>query len=366
MILTSEYTLKNFIVLIVLTNDKLLVSKNNKLFIYDLLTNNYSFIVSLPCSPFIKLFSRVKLLSRLLRLGVRIAVPLSQDKLIIVFNKYFFEVNISDKSFEVVFNLPRGNRPLNIAKVDGINGFENTLYFGEYFNNFQRDKVNVYKRLPDGSWEIVYTFPEETIEHIHAIIPDDYRECLWILTGDFDKASGIWMVKDNFNEVKPILINNQKFRACVAFPELEGLVYATDSQFENNSIRLLRKKNDEWVSDLICEINGPAIYGCKVKSDLFFSTSVEGYSISKNFISKYLDRKPGPGIIENASHIVGGNLKNGFNILHKNKKDFFPFILFQFGAITFPTGRNETNHLFGYNIGLKKNDLDSEIFNIKT
>jgi hypothetical protein len=364
MILTSKYKLKNHIVLIVLNNDKLLVSKSNKLFIYDLLTNNYSFIVSLPCSLFIKLFSRVKLLSRLLRLGVRIAVSLSEDKLLIVFNKCFFEVSISDKSFEMVFNLPRGNRPLNIAKVDSINGFENTLYFGEYFNNFSRDIVNVYKRLLDGSWEIVYTFPEETIEHIHAIIPDVYRECLWVLTGDFDKASGIWMVKDNFKEVKPILINNQKFRACVAFPEPEGVIYATDSQFETNSIRLLRKKNDEWVSDLICEINGPAIYGCKVKSDLFFSTSVEGDSISKNFISKYMDRKPGPGIIEKSSHIVGGNLKNGFKILHKNKKDFFPFILFQFGAITFPTGKNETNHLFGFNIGLKKNDLDTEIYHI--
>ena len=270
MILKSEYTLKKFIVLIVLTNDRLIVSKNNKLFVYDLLTNNYSFIVSLPCSPLISFFSKFKILSRLFRLGVRLAVPLSEDKILVVFNKLFFEVSIFDKSYEVVFNLPRGNRPLSIAKVDCIDGFDNTLYFGEYFSNLQRDKVNVYKRLPDGCWVIVYTFPEDTIEHIHAIIPDNYRECLWILTGDFDKASGIWMVKDNFNEVKPILVNNQKFRACVAFPEQEGLVYATDSQFEKNSIRLLRKNNGEWVSDFICEINGPAIYGCKVKNDLFF------------------------------------------------------------------------------------------------
>ena len=286
------------------------------------------------------------------------------NKIIVVFNKHFYEVDILKKSFESVFDIPRGNRPLNITNVKNIDGFDNTLYFGEYFSNFKRDSVNIYKRLSDKSWKIVFTFPEGTIEHIHAIVPDKYRNCLWILTGDFNSASGIWMANNNFNIVEPILLGSQKFRSCVAFPLPEGILYATDSQFEKNSIRLMRNQNNEWVSDFICDVNGPVIYGCKVKNNLFFSTSVEGDSHMKPFFSKYLDKTPGPGIQGKSSTIVGGNLEKGFKILNENKKDKLPFLLFQFGAITFPTGENQSDYLFSYNIALKNNDLETEIFKI--
>jgi hypothetical protein len=357
--------LKKFIILSVLNNNEILISRSNKLYIYNILNEEKKLLAKLPCSSILVFFSKFGLMSRVLRLGVRYALAISDDKLLVVFDKKFFEVNILEGTYKVTFNILRGNRPLNIAKVENINNFENTLFFGEYFENFERSSVNIYKRLPDGKWRIVYTFPKGTIEHVHAIIPDKYRECLWILTGDFNKASGIWMAKNDFKNVKPILLGEQIFRACVAFPEDKGIIYATDSQFETNSIRILYEKdNNEWVSDFICEINGPAIYGCKVKNDLFFSTSVEGDSLSKGRFLKFLDCVPGPGIKEGFSHIVGGNLENGFGTLMKNQKDKFPFILFQFGAITFPTGTNDTDFLFTHNISLKNNNLDTEIFKI--
>jgi hypothetical protein len=362
--LTLENRLNNFIPLMVVSDNEIVVSKRNNLYIYNLLINSFTLIVKLPTSNFISFCSRIKLLTRLLRLGVRLSVSISNNKIIVVFNKQFYEVDILNNSYESVFDIPRGNRPLNIANVINIVGFENTLYFGEYFSNFKRDSVNVYKRLSDKSWKIVYTFPEGTIEHIHAIVPDKYRECLWILTGDFNIASGIWMAKNNFNFVEPILQGSQKFRSCVAFPLPEGILYATDSQFEKNSIRLMRNQNEEWVSDFICYVNGPVIYGCKVKNNLFFSTSVEGDSHMKKIFSKYLDKTPGPGIEGKSSTIVGGNLENGFKILNENPKDNLPFILFQFGAITFPTGDNQSDYLFSYNIALKNNDLETQIFQI--
>jgi hypothetical protein len=356
--------LKGFIVLSVLNNNEVLISKSNKIYIYNISIEHIELLMTLPCSWKLILFSKFGLLSRVLRLGVRYALKISDYKLLVVFDKKFFEVNIVEKTYEETFNIPRGNRPLSIAKVENIYDFDDSLYFGEYFANFERKSVNVYKRLTDGKWVIVYTFPEGCIEHVHAIIPDKYRKCLWILTGDFNKASGIWMASNNFKDVKPILLGEQIFRSCVAFPEEKGIIYATDSQFETNSIRILHEKDSEWVSDFICEINGPAIYGCKVKNDLFFSTSVEGDSVSKGRYLQFLDCTPGPGIVEGYSHIVGGNLDKGFVTLNKNKKDAFPFILFQFGAITFPTGINETDFLFSYNISLKKNNLDTEIFKI--
>jgi hypothetical protein len=362
--LVLKQKLKYFIPLLVLNQNEILVSKGNKISIYNVPFNNYRHIVTLPCSNFINFCSRFNLISRLLRLGVRLSVSISENKKLVVFNKCFYEIDIAQSSYEFVFTILRGNRPLSIANVEHIDDFDSTLYFGEYFSNFKREQVNIYKRLNDKSWIIVYTFPKDAIEHIHAIIPDEFRKCLWILTGDFDNASGIWMAKNNFKQVIPILIGSQKFRACVAFPVPEGLIYATDSQFEGNSVRLLRNENGQWISDFICDLNGPVIYGCKVKDKMFFSTSVEGDSHMKPFLLKYLDRIPGPGINENSSTIVGGDLKNGFNILYKNKKDNFPFILFQFGVITFPSGQNNSDYLFSFNIALKNNDLQTEIFSI--
>lgn len=358
--------LKSFQPLSLIETNTLLISKSNRLYLYDTKSTTLDFVIKLPMPILLEIFSRIKIILRIFRLGIRYSVKLSDQTVLVVFNNYFYELDLLKKTYKETFKLPRGNRPLNIVEVKDIDGFQNSFYFGEYFGNFEKKAVNIFRRNKNGSWSIVYTFPKGEIEHIHNIIPDKFRNCLWILTGDFDESSCIWMAKNDFEEVIPIKRGSQKYRACVAFAEKEGLIYATDSQFETNSIRILTEdKNNVWKSKSICEINGPSIYGCKVKDKLIFSTSVEGESHSKGRIMKYFDSKPGKGIKENFSHIVGGNLEKGFNVLYKNEKDFLPFIIFQFGVITFPTGINNTDMLYIYNIGLKSNNLGTEIFNIK-
>lgn len=344
---------------------EILIAKNNRLFIYNIEQNVEEFIVELKSNFFLKNISKIKILFRLLRLGVRYAIPATKKDILLVFNYNFYEFDLQNKQIQKTFTLPRGNRPLNIVEVENIKGFDEGLYFGEYFENMKRLPVNIYKRNSNRGWDIVFTFPADTIEHVHNIIPDSYNNCVWILVGDFDKAAGIWKATDNFKNVIPVVMGQQQYRACVAYPTENGLIYATDSQLEKNSIRILKEKNGIWESEYIKEINGPVIYGCKVKDDIFFSTSVEGDSLSKGPIKMFLDKTPGPGILSNKSVIIGGNLVDGFNVLYDNKKDRWPFILFQFGVMIFPTGNNNTNRLILYNIGLKNNDLSTTIFNIK-
>ncbi|HEX8576508.1 MAG TPA: hypothetical protein VF677_09460 [Flavobacterium sp.] len=357
--------IKSTVPLCFINDTELLVSQNNKLFLYDIEKDKLVYIIDLQSTFLKKAISKIKLLSRLLRLGVRYSIPITKNIILVVFNNRFFELNIIKKEVKETFVLPRGNRPLNITEVKNIKGFDDGLYFGEYFENLKRLPVHIYKRNFDQTWSIVFTFPEKTIEHVHNIIPDPYNDCLWLLVGDFDKAAGIWKVTENFQKVEPIVTNKQKYRACVAYPTEHGLVYATDSQLEKNSIRILKKEDEMWVSRFIKEINGPAIYGCKIKEDIFFSTSVEGDSLSKGKLKMFLDKKPGPGILDNNSVIVGGNLEKGFNVMYKNKKDKWPFILFQFGVMIFPSGKNNSDKLILYNIALKSNDLNTSIFNIK-
>lgn len=360
------FKLKNFTILSVLSDNEIIVSKQNKVLIYNISKNKFRTITVLPASILYKFFNYFSIFTRVLRLGVRYSLLISKHKLVLVFNKKIFEINLSDGTFNVIFNINRGSRPLSISKVEGIKRFNSGLYFGEYFSNLDKKPVNIYRQLSGDKWEIAFTFSKNKIDHIHAIIPDRFQNCLWILTGDFNEGAGIWKASNNFKEVKPILIGKQIYRSCVAFPTEFGLIYATDSQFISNSIRLLCNENGRWVSKFISEVNGPVIYGCKVKNNIFFSTSVEGDSISKGRILKYFDNIPGPGIKENFSHIIGGNLEDGFKSLLKFEKDKYPFILFQFGAITFPTGNNNNQFLFTNNISLKNINLDSVIYKITT
>ena len=162
---------------------------------------------------------------------------------------------------------------------------------------------------------------------------------MWILTGDFGSKVGIYKAKNNFESVEPIKLGKQKYRSCVAFPTKLGLLYATDSQFIQNSIRLLYKKKDRWITKIIHKINGPSVYGAMYGAKFFFSTAVEpvgiGYSKGNygaiKFLSHLFTRERSPAIKENKSFIIGGDFKNGFGDYFKYEKDIMPFTLFQFG-----------------------------------
>lgn len=363
--LVVSHVIKKSIPLCFISDDKLLMAKSNKLFIYNLETKQEQFIVSLPISFFRKQLSKNNLIFRLLRLGVRMALPIESEKILVVFENYFFELDLQTQNIKKTFHILRGNRPLNITRISGVANFEDSLYFGEYFVNFKKLPVHIYKRNVEGDWDIVWTFPEGTIEHVHNIVPDPSNNCVWILVGDFDNAAGIWRATDNFKVMEPVLKGKQIYRACVAFPTKEGLLYATDSQYEKNSLRMLKNKPEGWVSEHVADLNGPVIYGGKVNDLFFFSTSVEGDSLSKGRIGRYFDKEPGPGLLSNEAVIVGGNVDLGFENLYKNKKDVYPFFLFQFGGIIFPFGENKSKYLVTYNMALNKNNLHTTVFNIK-
>ena len=109
------------------------------------------------------------------------------------------------------------------------------------------------------------------------------------------------------------------------------MLYATDSQFEANSIRILSEKGDQWCSELVYPLEGSCIYACQVDDKFVFSTAVEPGEVRSNLILTLLDRTPGPGIKSSKSTIVVGNLQNGFKVIKEWEKDNWPLRLFQFG-----------------------------------
>lgn len=300
-----------------------------------------------------RILGRNKLFSRFMRLGIRSAIAIDNITIVLTVGNELYDLNICTGKLSDGFNCGEGVRPLILSSISNVNGFQDGVYFGGYLRNFEKNPVCIYHRKGVDKWEIVYTFPFGSINHVHNIIPDSYRKCLWILTGDFGKSAAIWRAKNGFKSVECVVGGEQKWRGCVAFAEPEGLIYATDAPFTKNHIYLLK---EDGTAETICELPGSCIYGCQWNGNYVFSTTVEADGRNETMLRLLLGWKKGAGIIDRKVHLYVGNLKTGFKEAYKEQKDWWPFI-FQFGAIRFPVGVNNSDTLFFQPIATKVNDM---------
>lgn len=344
------------------------MSKKNSIFRYDCVSENYAFLIKFPFTIKSFLFTITPFISRITRFLVRSAV-IFDSNIYLIYDKHIWRLDLKSNcpSLRKIFKFKRGNMALNLTVISNKEADKVNLvpgiYFGEYFSNPNMLEVNVF-RINEDNVDLVYTFPPNTVNHIHNIIYDRFRACLWVLAGDFEKGASIWKTDNGFKTLICVCNNNQKFRSCVAFPMQDGLLYATDSQFLKNEVRLLTIDSNFKFSKLIGEINGPCIYGTEVSGQMFISTATEP-STGKSF--SYLDLfkcKPGEGVKKNRSDVYLINNNLNIKLIFSKEKDLLPYYLAQFGNITFPSGKNNTNKLFTYSIANKVNDMSTEIRNL--
>lgn len=343
-----------------LSDDSLLIFKKDTFYILDIASTKYTRLCQIHLSLINKIVYLIPLLPRILRLGIRSAMKISDDNLLFVFRNTIYELNLNDGSISAGFSTAIQSRPMTFSQIKGIKSFDDGIYFGEYVDNPLKKPISIYKRVSPDHWNKVFQFTDGAIEHVHHIVADKYNDTVFIFTGDFDHSAGIWIAKNNFASVEPLFTSEQKYRGCVAFPTSKGLIYATDSPFTDNSIRLLTKDIDnKWVSKEIQSINGPSIYGCEWKDNFVFSTSVEGDGRNQSFFYKLLGRNRGEGIKSDFSVIYKGNLEDGFKVIYNAKKDILPFFLFQFGVLIFPSGKNQSKYLPIYHIATNKHSMST-------
>lgn len=301
------------------------------------------------------LLGRINPLFRLLRLGVRASFALDENNILLSISNKIYELNIEKNKLSEGYFCGEGIRPLSFAKIKGISSVDDGIYFGGYLGNRTMKPVNIYKRIDEDKWKIVYTFPKGTINHIHTIVPDVYRDCVWIFTGDFDHASAIWKATNNFKTVECVVSNEQKYRGCVAYALPEGLLYATDAPFQENFIYLFNP--DDLTLKSVYPLHGSCIYGCKWKDRYVFSSTVEGDGRNTSKMEFFFGRKRGVGIKDKYVHLYAGNIQNGFLEIYKEKKDCLPYYTFQFGVFKFPYSENNGDTLYFQPVATTKNDI---------
>lgn len=327
----------------------MIFSDGNRLYIKKTGCEEYRLIECLPLSGKYGFLSNARLMQRFLRIEPRCGVFIDDHRALISMNGSVLRISGLDFSVIKEHSFRSGmNNPLTFCSIKDIRGFENGIYYGEYFDNRNREQVSIYHRNDEGVWRKVYAFKMGQVHHIHRIFAHEQRQSLFVLTGDTDEESAIWECRDNFDSVKKIAGGRQIYRSCVAFPIDNGIIYATDTPLEQNSIYKLRIDKEGITCRRLLDINGPCIYGTQdAKGTMFFSTSVEPDSRLRPYIRYVLSCNPGPGVNDKYSHIYGGNASEGIREIYREKKDRFPMALFGFGTFLFPDGCDREVYVTG-------------------
>ena len=287
------------------------------------------------------LSSRHRLTFRLFRDGFHGLAVLPSGFLIAAVPSAIVTLAPGESEFHVSHRVLRGTRPLHITAAP--NG---SVYWGEYFDNPQRDEVHIYVSADRGaSWDIAYTFPKHAVRHVHNIVHDEWENCLWVLTGDDGDECRVMKASLDFKSVEIVLSGRQQVRAAALVPTRDALYFSSDTPFERNHIyRLDRRSNLEAVADL----GGSSIYGCRVGDTLFFSTMVEPSRVN----------------LDQNARLYGSQDGRTWCSPLTWPKDRWPMGLFQFGNIFLPDGVNTSGFLALTSLAVDGADCETSLWKL--
>lgn len=284
---------------------------------------------------------------RLLRREPRAALY-NNNILILAWNKWIYTVDVETGKTEPVYHMRNGfSSPLQFClPIEN----EYLAYWGEYGQNPSRSDVRIYCLKKDGTVRKIYSFPKNSVRHIHNILTDG-QQGYYIFTGDNESNSGIYHANSDFSQVVPVACGKQKYRAVIGFQTCQGLLYATDSVNEHNYIYLM--KADGSVQQ-IASLNGSCIYGTKCENGYLFSTTVEPDERGHGILSWFSYRR-GNGILSNNVQLIFVDQSMQTSIVAEMRKDLFPMKLLQYGCIQFANGVADKRVIL-YPVAVQKSD----------
>ena len=246
-----------------------------------------------------------------------------------------------ESEFRVTHRLLRGTRPLHLCMTP-----EGRAYWGEYFDNAQRDEVHIYASDDGGlAWDVAYTFPKQAIRHVHNIVYDRWAKCLWIFTGDYRSECRILKAPLDLSSLDEVVAGNQQARAVAVTVDESGLFFASDTPLEQNHVYHLDRSGR---LHQCTEISSSSIYGCRTRRGLFFSTMIE----------------PSAANPARDVSLYGSAHGTRWDALAQWRKDRWPMKYFQYGNAFLPDGENSTDFLAVTTIAVENADLETSIWHV--
>ena len=287
------------------------------------------------------LSSRYRLSSRLFRDGFHALAVLSSGHLVAAVPGAMITMAPGETEFRATHRVVRGTRPLHIAVTP-----EDQVFWGEYFDNAQRDEVHIYVSTDYGAgWKIVYTFPTRSIRHVHNIIYDPWQNCLWVLTGDNGSECRILRASCDFTTVETVLSGNQQARAVALVPMADGLYFSSDTPFEANHVYFLDRRGQLSKRAVV---SSSSIYGCRAGEAVFFSAMVEPSAVNT----------------ERTVQLYGSRDGQTWQSLLQWQKDLWPMGLFQYGNALLPDGWNTIGMLAVSTVAVRHADQQTSLWRL--
>jgi hypothetical protein len=282
------------------------------------------------------LLAGFRLSRQLFRLGIHHLWPLRGGAFLVVAKKRIYRVT-PDGLAEIVFRIPRGNKPAHKGVCVTPHG---DVFLGEYALNGERCLPVTLYRSRDGGrvFTPVYEFAPGVVRHIHFVQWDPFAQCLWMGTGDHDHESGIYRSTDIGESWEQVGGGSQLWRAIGVAFRSEAIFWGTDAGSDAgvHPNYVMRLNRATWALDKVLEIQGPC-HGSTVLKDrtLLVSTGVEG---GANERDRY-------------AHLWASRDGVSWQELIQYRKDYRPYIV-QFGVIRFPNGLKANNRVAFTTLGL--------------
>jgi len=202
------------------------------------------------------------------------SVVLPHDSGLLAFCRDGVRHLLTGASSFVALDSPIDFRPMRRGVCSASSGM---VYVGEYRHNggeervAPRDPVHIH-RWDGNRWDIAWTFPEDTVRHVHAIVEHPLRRGeVYVCTGDTDSESVIWRTTNAFATLTPWISEGQASRACDLQFVGDDLLWGIDSPLMPSAIC----RHDGTLRRLE-ETPGPVYFGGRNEAgELWFGTSVE-------------------------------------------------------------------------------------------
>lgn len=316
-----------------------LLSRRNVIYHSPDLKPPFESIAEFPAPSWRRSVARSRLGQRLLRFSVNVVLPLKNGDIFVSFDR---EIGvIRSGKVELLAGL---KRPCRILRSGAAEDQEGGVYFGEYFGNPDKEKVNVYRYTPgEDRVEVAHTFAPGEIRHVHGIYRDGFDESLVCLTGDADSECRMMRTRDGFVTIEAIGEGDESWRAVSALFSEEAIWYGTDAEYRANTVyRLDRATGHRQEAG---QVSGTVFYSKEFGGDRFFATTAEN----------------APGQAENVAAIWCVGSDDSLRKIVEYPKDTWHTTLFGFGTIFFCGGPSELSHLF---YSLYATEGDSKVFEI--
>ncbi|MEM8981968.1 MAG: hypothetical protein AAGC71_02990 [Pseudomonadota bacterium] len=281
-----------------------------------------------------QLAGRLTLSSRLLRAGFHGLRILDNGTLLGVVKGGIVRLAPGETQFTVVHRFRHGSRPLTLCTTPG-----GAAFYGEYWGNDQREAVRIVGSFDAGdTWQAVYEFPAGSIRHVHGVHYDPYRDCCWVLTGDSDAESAVFVGGADWANLDRVVGGNQLCRAVTLIPTKDGVVLPTDTEHQQNYIQWLDPRTGTL--EKIRPVAGTVFYSTKTVSKMLLSTVVE----------------PGAGIQGDRVNILASSNGWDWEQIHTQRKDRLSPILFQYGTFLLAPSSSKSDLAFAGGQAVRRDD----------